>query len=50
MTKPKAFSRIGRRFLILPQGRVAYVHPTKGLRNRRLTPQLIITLSTAANA
>ena len=47
----KPFSRIQRGTItVLPNGRLAYFHPTKGLRNRRLTPNLILALSDGASA
>lgn len=45
----KPFSRLGSRWTCLPTGPttalVGYVHPTKGVRTRRLTPQLIVALT-----
>jgi len=47
--KRPAFSRLGSRWICLPTGPttalVGYVHPTKGVRTRRLTPQLIVALT-----
>lgn len=50
----RPFSRIGSRFAFMPTGLttglIAYVHPTKGVRTRRLTPQLAVALSMARAA
>lgn len=49
--KGRPFSRIQRGSITgLPTGKLAYFHPTKGLRNRRPIQQLILALAAGAAA